>query len=171
MQKVLIGVGTNLGTRQAHIERALRALQALPQTNLRACSKWYYNPPLGLQHQGYYLNGAALLETTLTANRLLQSLKNVEKCIGRKQKRKRWGPRVIDLDILLFGEQLLNHRHLKIPHPQVWVRDFTLIPLMDLHENLPMIWQPSVHAAKAKLSQIKLNQTPFTPAKRNHWRP
>lgn len=171
MQKVFIGVGTNLGVRQAHIQHALHALQAIPQTKLQACSHWYFNPPLGLQHQGYYLNGAALLETTLSPTKLLQCLKSIEKRIGRKQKRKRWGPRVIDLDILLFGEQYLNRRHLKVPHPQVWARDFTLVPLMDLHDSLPSIWQPPIREAKAQLTQIKLKRTPFAPAKRNYWRP
>lgn len=171
MHKVFIGIGSNLGTRQAHIIRALNALQLLPCCRLKASSDWYFNPPLGLQHQGHYLNGVVELDTTLSPTTLLTKLKTIERAIGRKQKRKRWGPRVIDLDILLFGEYTISLRQLKIPHSQLWLRDFTIVPLMELHDNLPACWQTLAQQAEKNLQESKLARTPLAPTKRAHWRP
>ena len=171
MHKIFIGIGSNLGARQAHILRALGALQALPCTHIRNSSAWYFNPPLGLQHQGHYLNGVVELHSTLPPNTLLRSLKRIERQIGRKQKRKRWGPRVIDLDVLLFDRVTLKRPHLQIPHPQVWLRDFTLVPLMELFEHIPPRWQARTQQAYASLEKSELKRTPFSPPQRTYWRP
>ena len=130
-----VALGSNLGDRCAHIEAALSALDSLPGTRVTARSAIYETPPLGPAGQQDYLNAAAALTTTLDPHALLDALLAIEQSRGRVR-RERWGPRTLDLDLLLHGETVLNDPHLTLPHPAMLGRAFVLVPLCDLAPQL-----------------------------------
>lgn len=132
-----VALGSNLGDRSAHIEAALAALAALPGTRVAARSAIYETPPLGPAGQQDYLNAAAALVTTLSPHDLLDALLTIEQTRGRLR-RERWGPRTLDLDLLLHGETVLNDPHLTLPHPAMLGRAFVLVPLCDIAPHLSL---------------------------------
>ncbi|MEJ2681696.1 MAG: 2-amino-4-hydroxy-6-hydroxymethyldihydropteridine diphosphokinase, partial [Gammaproteobacteria bacterium] len=167
---VFIGIGSNLGRQQAHILRALDALTRTPQIRLIALSPWYRNPPIGLKHQGHHINGVIEIHTPLTPLALLHTLKRIERQIGRTQKRKRWGPRVIDLDILLYETRTLRTRALHLPHAQIWKRAFTVLPLLDLYERLPAPTQQRLLHAAQHFTRDAFQRIAFPDPRRRSWR-
>lgn len=135
-----IGLGSNLGDPRAQLQRALEALAHLPGTAVRAVSPLYRNPAMTLpddprSDQPDYLNAVALLDTTLAPLALLDALQAIEQAQGRVRQQ-RWGARTLDLDLLLYGNQTLDHERLVIPHPGVRERRFVLQPLADLSPDL-----------------------------------
>jgi 3-oxoacyl-[acyl-carrier protein] reductase len=127
-----IALGSNLGDRQGHLEAALARLRQEPGITVRAVSRiWETTPVGGPAGQGAYLNAAAALETTLAPQALLQRLLTIEADAGR-QRGDRFGPRTLDLDILLYGNQVLREPHLTIPHPRLHERSFMLGPLAEI---------------------------------------
>lgn len=126
-----IAMGTNLGDRHAHLDAAFTALSALPGTRLLARSSLYETAPLGPAGQQDYLNAAAKLETTLAPRALLDACLTIEQARGRIRA-ERWGPRTLDLDILLYGNTTSQDPHLTLPHPAMLNRAFVLAPLCDL---------------------------------------
>ena len=134
-----IGLGANLGEPLAQLTQAANAMAALPQCQLVATSGVYGSKPLGPQDQPDYLNACAHLHTELSAHALLTALKGIEADMGRVTTR-RWGERLIDLDILLFGDECINEDALTVPHKGLEQRAFVLGPLMDItpeHFTLP----------------------------------
>jgi len=130
MATVLIGLGSNLGDREYHLDLALKALRATPGIRLEAISPFLEFPPVGgPPDQEMYLNGAAQLATTLSPQELLASLKAIERSLGRLPGEARWAPRPIDLDILLYDERIVREEGLTIPHPAMHERMFVLEPL------------------------------------------
>jgi 2-amino-4-hydroxy-6-hydroxymethyldihydropteridine diphosphokinase len=128
-----IALGSNLGDRGAHIESALRELASLPRTRLLARSALVETDPVGPVPQGRYLNAAASIETTLSAAALLSELLRVESEHGRERSPdQRWGPRTLDLDLLLYGDRIINERGLVVPHPRLHERRFVLEPLSQI---------------------------------------
>ena len=138
MAKAFIGIGSNLGDRQAHLAMARAELAALPRTTLAAFSPVYETAPLGPVGQGAFLNAAARLETELDPYDLLDALQAIEAKAGREppEKRRKWGPRVLDLDILLYDNRVVSGDDLVIPHPMMHERWFVLRPLADLAPRL-----------------------------------
>ncbi len=134
MGKAYVGIGSNLGDRRAHLALAQRELASLPNTQLLAISPIYETPPVGPHPQDPYLNAAALLETTLPPSTLLQELRRVEAMTGRppESQRIKWGPRTLDLDILLYDYRVLSSDRLVVPHPLMHERWFVLKPLCDI---------------------------------------
>ena len=130
-----VALGSNLGDRHAHLAAALLALAALPATRLVASSPVYETAPLGPAGQQDYLNAAARLETGLAPHTLLDALLAIEQTRGRLR-RERWGPRTLDLDLLLHGETTLADPRLTLPHPAMLTRAFVLTPLCDLAPEL-----------------------------------
>lgn len=126
-----LGLGTNLGDRWANLRQALRLLAAGPGLRLLRCSQVYETEPWGLADQPRYLNCVADVATTLEPEPLLTRCKEVEDRLGRVPG-PRWGPRLIDVDILLYGSQVVDLPHLQIPHPRLHLRAFALIPLAEL---------------------------------------
>lgn len=126
---VFIAAGTNIGSRLENLQFAAQLLA--PAVKIRACSKVYQTEPWGVQDQAYFLNLVWQTETTLPAESLLQFLKSIENRMGR-EKSIRYGPRLIDLDILLYDDLILRSDALTIPHPQMSSRRFVLTPLCDL---------------------------------------
>lgn len=128
---VLIGLGSNLGDPRQQVTTALQALAALPQTRLRRHSCLYLTAPVGPADQPDFINAVAELDTELAPLALLDALQDLEQAAGRIRRR-HWGERTLDLDILLWDDQTLNHPRLTIPHPEMTRRAFVLRPLLDL---------------------------------------
>jgi len=128
--RAYVGVGANVGDRAATIDAAVSALPAVV-----AVSKLRETVPVGVVHQPRFLNGAAALDTTLSARELLDVLLTIERDLGR-ERRERWGPRTIDLDLLLYGSETIEEPGLTVPHPRLHERRFALEPLLDLDPEL-----------------------------------
>jgi 2-amino-4-hydroxy-6-hydroxymethyldihydropteridine diphosphokinase len=129
--KVFIGLGSNLGERESMIRLALEDLSRLPQTRLARASSLYDTEPVGEVDQPNFLNAVAQIETELSARQLLWNLHLIEKRLGRVRTQ-RWGPRTIDLDLLLYGGEVIEEPDLRVPHPELALRSFVLVPLVEL---------------------------------------
>jgi len=130
--KVYIGIGSNLGDRDANIAKALQLVKSINGVKLERTSSIYETDPVGGPPQGKYLNGVFEIKTTLDPARLLDELRKIEDRFGRRREIKK-GPRTIDLDILLFGRKKINTKTLKIPHPRMQKREFVLKGLRELN--------------------------------------
>lgn len=128
-----IALGSNLGNSLQILEQAVIALAQTPEVTLLARSHWYQTKAVG-PPQPDYLNGCVTLQTTLTPQALLQTLLSLEQQFGR-ERRERWGPRTLDLDLLLFDDLILNSSTLNIPHPHMTERAFVLVPLAEIAPN------------------------------------
>ncbi|MBI1798063.1 MAG: 2-amino-4-hydroxy-6-hydroxymethyldihydropteridine diphosphokinase [Candidatus Eisenbacteria bacterium] len=129
--KSFIGLGSNLGEREEMIRLALDDLVRLPETTLLRASSLYDTVPVGEVEQPNFLNAVAQIDTALTARQLLWNLLLIEKRLGRLR-HPRWGPRTIDLDLLLYGSQVIEEPDLRVPHPEITRRSFVLVPLVEL---------------------------------------
>jgi 2-amino-4-hydroxy-6-hydroxymethyldihydropteridine diphosphokinase len=135
--RAYVGLGANLGEREATIRRALDLLAADPGVEVVAVSALRETDPVGYADQPRFLNGAAALETTLSARELLSLLLAVERELGRDRSREvRFGPRTIDLDLLLYGDEVVAEPGLAVPHPRLAERTFVLEPLDELDPGL-----------------------------------
>ena len=133
--RAYIGLGSNLNGPIGQVRQALEALRTLPHTRLKACSPLYRSRPLGPPGQADYINAVADIDTKLPALELLTALQWLENRQGRVRA-ERWGPRTLDLDILLYGDLLLDDPRLTIPHPRLPERAFVLYPLRDIAPQL-----------------------------------
>lgn len=132
-----IGLGANLGEPRAQLQSAVAALAGLPGTTLEAVSRLYGSAPIGPADQPDYLNAAARLHTTLPPHQLLRELQAIEIAHDRRRER-HWGPRTLDLDLLVFaGDEILTPE-LTVPHPELTRRAFVLLPLLDLDPALKL---------------------------------
>ncbi|MBS0358733.1 MAG: 2-amino-4-hydroxy-6-hydroxymethyldihydropteridine diphosphokinase [Proteobacteria bacterium] len=134
-----IGLGSNLNNPTQQIKTALLEITKIPETKLTKSSSLYSSKPLApYSEQPSYVNAVAELETTLSAKQLLESLHDIEVIHGRDRKT-RWEPRVLDLDLLLYGEHSINEPTIRVPHPEMYKRDFVLYPLYEIapHITLP----------------------------------
>jgi len=134
--RAYLALGSNLADPLHQVRAALDALAALPQTRLLATSSLYRTPPYGPPDQPDYLNAAVLLETTLAPEALLDLTQRIELEQGRVRKDERWGPRTLDLDIMLFGNFMLNTPRLTVPHYDMHNRAFMLVPLFEIAPDL-----------------------------------
>lgn len=154
--RVYIGIGSNLGDRRANVMEAVERMRGLPTTKVVRSSSLYESEPHG-DAKTWFVNSVIELDTDLLADPLLKRLKAIEEAMGRKRvKGKRWGSRIIDLDILLFDQDVLEKRSLKIPHPEMHKRRFVLMPLAELapHVVHPQLGQ-SVSSLLATLKDAK----------------
>lgn len=131
MTEVFLSLGSNVGDRQAHLRRGLRALGRLPRTRLLKASRLYETSPYGVTGQRAYINAAASLLTGLSPMGLLVHLKSIEAEEGRRTLR-RWAPRPLDIDILFYGRLKLKNPFLTVPHPGALQRRFVLAPLAEI---------------------------------------
>ena len=132
-----VGLGSNLQNPTAQLARAVMELARLPETTLQAQSPFYASRPVGPQDQPDFVNGAVALSTKLPALQLLDHLQAIEQAHGRERKQ-HWGPRTLDLDLLLYGQEAITHERLTVPHPELPNRDFVLQPLLDLAPELAL---------------------------------
>ncbi|WP_308561805.1 2-amino-4-hydroxy-6-hydroxymethyldihydropteridine diphosphokinase [uncultured Klebsiella sp.] len=136
MTRAWIAIGSNLASPLAQVNAAISALAEIPDSQVVSVSSFYRTPPLGPQDQPDYLNAAVALETTLTAEALLNHTQRIERQQGRTRKAERWGPRTLDLDIMLFGEEVINTPRLTVPHYDMKNRGFMLWPLFEIAPEL-----------------------------------
>lgn len=151
MTRIYIGLGSNLADPQAQVEGGLRALGGLAETRLLRRSRLYRSAPWGRADQPEFVNAVAQLETTLTPQILLDALLTIERQAGRERDTTRWGPRVLDLDILLYGDVVLDEPGLHLPHPHLHERVFVLMPLCEIAPELQI---PGLGRADALLARL-----------------
>jgi len=136
IQRVFIGLGSNLQSPLQQLQQALSSIELIPHTRLLAVSPFYGSTAVGAGQQPDYVNAAALLTTRLTPLNLLDQLQAIEAGQGRVRGPEQWVPRTLDLDILLVDDQIIASERLTVPHPQISVRSFVLKPLLDLDSEL-----------------------------------
>jgi len=129
--QVYIGIGSNVGNKRENFFEAVNRLAKLPDTRVVKESSLYESEPLG-DAKDWYVNGAVEIETKFKPDMLLKKFKNIERAMGRKKVKKRWGARIIDLDILLYDSAVVKKKDLRIPHPEMSTRKFVLIPLSEI---------------------------------------
>jgi 2-amino-4-hydroxy-6-hydroxymethyldihydropteridine diphosphokinase len=151
MPLAYIGLGSNLGDREATIRAALERLAAGEGIELEAVSSLRETDPVGYVDQPRFLNGAAALRTKLSPRALLERLQEVERELGRDRSGPRFGPRTIDLDLLLYGSEQIDENDLQIPHPRLAERRFALEPLAELDSALEVPGKAPVRALLARL--------------------
>ena len=153
MCAVYIGFGSNIGDRLAYIQNAIHALSETEGITLQKVSSVYETDPVGYETQAQFLNGVVSIQTNLPPLTLLGTLKDIEASVGR-QHRIRWGPREIDLDILIYGDLCLRTEKLVIPHPEMHLRGFVLAPLAEIAPALvhPVL-KESIQALLARLDE------------------
>ncbi len=132
MERVYIGLGSNLAEPRQQLRNALDALENIPSSRLADVSSLYVSDPLGPPDQPRYYNAVAVLDTSLAPLALLDALQAIEQAQGRERKAERWGPRTVDLDILLFGDRVLAEPRLTVPHYHLHARPFVLYPLAEV---------------------------------------
>lgn len=135
LNTVYIGLGSNVGDRLQNLQRALSCIKLLHNTTVNSVSSVYETLPFGKTEQSDFYNAVIKIETGYSPNELLKELKRIEKQIGRIE-RERWGPREIDLDILLFNELIFSDEIITLPHKGIIYRDFVLFPLIEIEPEL-----------------------------------
>ncbi len=136
MTLVYLAIGSNLATPLQQVNHALAALKKIPDTTFVTRSAFYRTKPMGSQDQPDYLNLAVALETHLSPDMLLDHTQAIELAQGRVRNGERWGPRTLDLDIMLFGDQIINSARLTVPHYGLKQREFMLYPLAEIAPDL-----------------------------------
>jgi 2-amino-4-hydroxy-6-hydroxymethyldihydropteridine diphosphokinase len=135
--QAFVALGSNMGDRAASIAAGVRAIGSLPRTRVTRTSRVIQTPAWGPVAQGDYLNAAAALTTGLSPRELLDGLLDAERSLGRERSREeRWGPRTLDLDLLIHGDHVIDEPGLRIPHPRLTERSFVLVPLAEIAPEL-----------------------------------
>ena len=146
-----IGLGSNLAGPRAQVERALEGLASLPRSRLLRASRLYRSAPWGMLDQPEFVNAAAAIETGLSPPALMRALLAIECDAGRDRNGERWGPRILDLDLLLHGALVLAEPGLQLPHPHLHERAFVLLPLAEIAPDLDV---PGRGPISALLSRV-----------------
>jgi 2-amino-4-hydroxy-6-hydroxymethyldihydropteridine diphosphokinase len=147
-----VGIGSNLDDPRRQVERAFDALAQLPRTRLVLRSALFRTVPFGAVVQPAFVNAAAGLFDAARTEDLLAELRGAERALGREPPRQRWGPRVIDLDLLVMGREVRDTEALKLPHPGIAERDFVLYPLGDIAPDLDVPGLARVRALRARVT-------------------
>ena len=157
MERVFIGLGGNQGDSLATLKRAAQQISALPNTTHVAASHFYQSPAWGGVEQADFINAVLEVYTQLTPQELLERLLDIERQHGRNRELElHWGPRVLDCDILLFGQRVLHSESLSIPHPRMAQRAFVLVPLAEIDASLPVPGLGSVQSLLDDLSECTI---------------
>jgi 2-amino-4-hydroxy-6-hydroxymethyldihydropteridine diphosphokinase len=155
-----IALGSNLDYPAQQLQRAVTALAGLPTSVLTRVSSVYRSAAVGPGQQPDYLNAVALLSTRLAPDALLDALLGIEQAQGRERS-ERWGPRTLDLDLLLYGDRKIRSARLTVPHPRMHERDFVLYPLREIsNTNLILPGDGDVDTLLAQLPEDGLEKTP-----------
>lgn len=150
MAKAYISLGSNMGDKIDNLQRAIFELALINEIKITAVSSIYSTAPMGYTEQDWFLNAVAELEVEMEARQLLKALLEVESQMGRVRTI-HWGPRVIDLDLLLYNNEVIIDKEIEVPHPRLTERAFVLVPLLELHPNLKL---PSGVLLKGYLDKI-----------------
>lgn len=151
--RVYIGIGSNLGEPRAQVEKALQSLQLLSVNGEFTASPLYQTTPTGPQDQPDFINAVAGFLTLLSAQDLLQALKAIENSQGRQRDGVRWGPRTLDLDLLLYGNESIDMDELTVPHPRIRERAFVMVPLFDVAPDISIPGQNDLQVLMKKVSR------------------
>lgn len=135
MDRAYVGVGSNVGDRLGHCKQAIRLMGDLEGCRVHVQTSFFTTEPVGVEGHDWYVNTVVAMDTTLSPRELLQRLLEIEIFMGRRRKKK-WEPRTIDLDILLYGDQVIQETDLIIPHPLMHERRFVLVPLVQMAPHL-----------------------------------
>ncbi len=164
MEKVVLHLGSNMGDRAHNLDRAISYIQQTIGTITRLSSV-FITEAWGVVDQPDFLNQVVVLDTMLSPENLIQTVQKIETIIG-KEKEFHWGPRYIDIDVLFFGSQIINKKHLRVPHPEIQYRNFVLVPLNEIEpdfihpvlnksiDNLTKSCDDTLSVAKYKLEEI-----------------
>ena len=156
MSYAYIGFGSNIGDRRAHIGQAICCLSEAESTSLLQVSSIYETQPIGYDEQDWFLNGVIEVETNLSPEQLLGFLKRVEVQVGRRA-RIRWGPREIDLDLLIYNQLCINTSTLMVPHRDMHKRRFVLVPFEEIAPNtLHPVFRETIQTLLRQLVDDKL---------------
>ena len=147
VHQVYVGIGSNVGNKKENFLEAVSRVTKLPDTKVTKESSLYESEPLG-DAKDWYVNGAIEIETKFKPDMLLKKFKNIERAMGRKKVKKRWGARIIDLDILLYDAAVIKKKNLRIPHPEMPNRKFVLIPLSEI---APQVIHPELGVTISEL--------------------
>ena len=158
MTLAYIAIGSNLASPLEQVNAAVQALGEIPQSQIIAVSSFYRTPPLGPQDQPDYLNAAVVLDTALDAETLLDNTQRIELQQGRVRKAERWGPRTLDLDLMLFGNEIINTERLTVPHYDMKNRGFMLWPLFEVAPDLIF---PDGLSLKAVLESLRAEKPAY----------
>ncbi|MCQ8878996.1 2-amino-4-hydroxy-6-hydroxymethyldihydropteridine diphosphokinase [Pseudoalteromonas shioyasakiensis] len=161
MELVYLGLGANLNAPRDQLNNAVVALQGLPDSEFVAVSHHYASKPMGPQDQPDYVNAVAAIRTSLSPEQLLDLTQQIELEHGRVRKQERWGPRTLDIDILLFGEQLINTERLTVPHYGLTEREFVVYPLLEIAPELILPTGITLSTLTTTLALNELQQLPL----------
>ncbi len=164
MQEVnaYIGLGSNLQDPQSQITNALNELQEIPNTHVLVSSSLYVSEPMGPANQPDFINAVAKISTSLSPEELLIALQNIEQLHQRARSTERWGPRTLDLDILLYGDVQINTRKPQVPHSGIAERVFVLIPLQEIEADLIIPGKGTLRELIEQLPNFQLKKIEIT---------
>jgi len=152
MTTAYIGLGSNLSEPIEQVKNAVKQIEKIAQSQVTAVSSLYLSKPMGPQDQNDYINAIIALNTSLSAIELLNALQAIENEAGRVRKENRWGARILDLDIILFGNEVINSERLTIPHYGMAEREFVLLPLVEIAPSLQLPNGKSVKLLSQKIA-------------------
>ena len=144
MKKAWLGLGANLHEPAQQLRQALTEIKAVEGVEVLRTSSFYSTPPWGDEDQDDFINAVTQVETSLDPLALLHAMQSIEHAMGRQRKGRRWGPRLIDIDLLLYGDEQLLTDELELPHPRMHKRAFVLVPLAELEPGLKIPGQGGI---------------------------
>ena len=153
-----MGIGSNLNDPVAQVQEAIGELEMLPDTILVSKSSLYRGKPMGPADQPDYVNAVVGIDTLLSAGDLLQAMTRIEDLQGRERQGEKWGPRTLDLDLLLYGSSRIDTSDLTVPHPGMHERDFVIVPLAEIAGNLTIPGRGQLSALYNKCSKHSLKK-------------
>ena len=136
MKTVYLGIGSNLGDPYENCIKAVEAIKGDPYCRINALSPFYRTEPVDVEGENWFVNAVVSIDTSLSPAELIEMLLEIEKKMGRIRSGIRWESRVIDLDILLFGNEIINDKKLTVPHPRMHTRRFVMAPMADIAPEL-----------------------------------
>ena len=153
MKTVYIGIGGNLGDPYENCIKAVEAIGEHPSCEIKVLSSFYRTEPVGVEGQNWFINAVMSMNTSLSPAELINTLLQIEKEMGRKRSGKRWESRIIDLDVLLIGDEIINDKNLTVPHPRMHTRRFVMAPMADIAPEL-------IHPVLGKRMEDLLEEIP-----------
>lgn len=165
--EAFIGLGANLLKPQQQLESALKQLKQIPEISVQSCSSFYRSAPIGPQDQNDFINAVASVHTSLSPLQLLRHCQRIENTHGRVRNGNRWGPRILDLDLLLYRSMSdtanapwlqLSTPELSLPHPEILNRAFVVLPLLEIQPDVEIAFGIPLESYRAKLSHQTLVQ-------------
>jgi 2-amino-4-hydroxy-6-hydroxymethyldihydropteridine diphosphokinase len=156
-----IGLGSNLSDPRMQVSKAANEIASISASQLVAISPLYLSKPMGPQDQDDYINAVVAIETSLSALQLLDALQAIENSAGRVRKDNRWGARILDCDILLYGNETIENERLTVPHYGMKVREFVLLPLADIAPDLLLPDETSVSLLANEIDSNGIVQLPL----------